>query len=60
MWRRASVAVRCGGYTHLVVTVGTLLLALGGSRLRGAVGAVLLPLPLRVVRILARTALGGA
>lgn len=54
------MTVRCRGYTHLVVTVGALLLALWRSRLRGAIGSVLLSLPLRVVGILPWTALGGA
>lgn len=60
MSRQAMVTVCCRGYTHLVVTVGALLLALWRSGLRRAVGSVLLSLPLRVVRILAWTALGGA
>lgn len=60
MSRQALGTVRRRGYTHLVVTVGALLLALRGSGLRGAVGSVLLALALRVVGILPWTALGGA
>ena len=46
------------GHTHLFVGIGALLLALGGAGLRWAVGPVLLPLPLGVVGVLARGALG--
>lgn len=54
-----SVTVWCCGYTHLVVTVRALLLALWGSRLRWAIGPILLSLPLRIVGILSWGTLGG-
>lgn len=58
MYERVSAAVQRGGYTHLVVAVGTLLLALWGSRLRWAIGPVLLALPLGIVWILSWGTLG--
>lgn len=60
MYPQGSVTVWPGGYTHLVVAVWTLLLALWGSRLRGAIGPILLSLPLRIVWILSWGTLGGA
>lgn len=45
--------------SYLVVAVGPLLLALGRPRLGWPVAGVLLPLPLGVVRVLPRPALGG-
>lgn len=59
MCKQVSVTVQCCGYTHLVIAIGTLLLALWGSRLRGAIGPILLSLPLRIVRILSWGTLGG-
>lgn len=44
----------------LVIAIGALLLALWGSWLRRAIGPILLPLPLRIVRILSWGTLGGA
>ena len=53
------MTVQCREYTHLVIAVGTLLLALWGSRLRWAIGPILLSLPLRIVGILSWATLGG-
>lgn len=47
-------------YTHLVIAIRALLLALWGSRLRGAIGSILLSLALRIVGVLSRGTLGGA
>lgn len=58
MYKQVSLTVWCCGYTHLVVAVGALLLALWGSRLRRAVGPILLSLPLRIVGILSWGTLG--
>lgn len=60
MYQQGSATIWPGGYTHLVVAVWTLLLALWGSRLRRAIGPVLLSLPLRIVWILSWGTLGGA
>lgn len=59
MYMQVSVTVWCCGYTHLVIAVRTLLLALRGSRLRRAIGPILLSLSLRIVRILSWGTLGG-
>lgn len=59
MYRQASVTVHCWGYTHLVITIRALLLALWGTGLWRAIAPVLLSLPLRIVRILSWGTLGG-
>lgn len=60
MYQQVSVTVWRCGYTHLVIAIGALLLALWGSWLRRAIGPILLSLPLRIVRILSWGTLGGA
>lgn len=59
MYQHVSVTVQWCGYTHLVIAIRTLLLALRGSRLRGPISPILLALPLRIVRILSWGTLGG-